>query len=696
MNATQAQANPQDISRFGRIPAALTQLRRWVCWKYVERDGKATKVPLQIDGNPADSTDPATWTDYVSALEAYIDHPDRFDGVGIVLGKLEDDQQLVGVDLDDSIVDGKLLPYAEKIVRDFATYTEKSPSNNGVKLFLFADALPPTKDAEGKPTGARRKFLANAHHAGDIELYSEDRFFTVTGEQLGEAPTVESRPEQFKLLYGELVSQTKPKPAKACSVKFNEHVARAPMNDGALIRLITGDSKWHDLWEGRINGYGSQSEADLALVGRIAFFAGTDHNRIDALFRQSKLCRDKWERPDYRERTIGKALGGMTDFYSESIGGNGNGNGHAKSSAAKIIRSAVLTCTADIEAKAVDWFWPKKIPQGRITVEVGRPGEGKSLLACDFAARASTGSDWPDGSACPKGSVIIISAEDDPADTIKPRLVAAGADCSKIHLLTAVRHQVEGEQPVEVLFTLADVAALEEALTRVADCKLVVVDPIGSYLGSKTDAHRDNEVRAILAPVAELAKKYGPAVLVIAHRRKASGTNADDLALGSRAFTGIARAVWHVSGDQNDPDRHYFLPGKNNLAAKGKGLAYRISGDPPHIEWDGSEITMSADDALAEENMKGDSSGPAPVARKAAEDWLEEFLAGGAVLVGDKAKPEPGSIRHESDQAGFSWRTIRRASDELGVIKERCNFTKKFQWRLQKACCPSEVSNGSK
>lgn len=243
----------------------------------------------------------------------------------------------------------------------------------------------------------------------------------------------------------------------------------------------------------------------------------------------------------------------------------------------------VLVCLADVEPREVQWLWPGRVPLGRITLLVGRPSEGKSFLTTDMAARITSGRLWPDGTACPSGSVILVCAEDDPGDTIRPRLDAHLADVSRVHLLSAVRRISDNGQPHEVLFTLADVVALEAALQTHPDCKLIVVDPIGSFLGGKTDAHRDNEVRGVLAPVARLAEKYGPAVLVVAHRRKGAGSIADDLALGSRAFTGIARAVWHLSRDSSDKGRRLLLPGKNNLAPEGSGLAFRIIDTPPVI-----------------------------------------------------------------------------------------------------------------
>lgn len=247
----------------------------------------------------------------------------------------------------------------------------------------------------------------------------------------------------------------------------------------------------------------------------------------------------------------------------------------------------VLVCLADVAPREIKWLWPGRVPMGRITLLVGRPGEGKSFLTTDMAARITTGTPWPDRSDCPAGSVILISAEDDPGDTIRPRLDAHYADVRKVHLLSAVRRLGEDGQPYEVLFTLADVAALETALKTLPDCRLIVVDPIGSFLGGDTDAHLDNEVRGVLAPVAKLAERYGPAVLVVAHRRKSAGSIADDLALGSRAFTGIARAVkWKLieenpfadvkAGSQTNKARMFFVT---------RDMAQKVLDACPDTQW---------------------------------------------------------------------------------------------------------------
>ncbi|MCA9070448.1 MAG: AAA family ATPase [Planctomycetaceae bacterium] len=148
---------------------------------------------------------------------------------------------------------------------------------------------------------------------------------------------------------------------------------------------------------------------------------------------------------------------------------------------------------------------------------------------------------------------------------------------------------------------MADVDMLEKVLQTVPDCVLIVIDPVGSYVGGRTDTHRDNEVRAVLTPVTKLADKYGPAVVVVVHYRKGSGGFADDTILGSRAFTGLARAVWHLIRDGENKSRRLLLRGKNNLAPEDMGLAFSIIPDPARIGWERDLVEMSADDALAAE-----------------------------------------------------------------------------------------------
>jgi hypothetical protein len=336
----------------------------------------------------------------------------------------------------------------------------------------------------------------------------------------------------------------------------------------------------------------------------------------------------------------------------------------------------VVQCFADVAPSQVRWLWPGRLALGRITLLVGRPGEGKSFLTTDLAARVSTGRPWPDGSAGSQGSVLYICAEDDPADTIRPRLDAHGADVTRVHLLSEVRRVAPDGRPYTTTFTLADVVSLETALREQPECRLVVVDPIGSFLGNGTDSYRDSDVRALLDPVARLAQEYGPAILLVAHRRKSAMTShADDLAMGSRAFTGVSRAVWHLTRDPHNHARRLLVPGKNNLAAEGQGLAFTIEGTPAAIRWEDGIVSMTANDALAAEGTGQESQGRNETPpRGRAVEWLRELLRDGPL--------SSAQVQEEAKNAGFAWRTVHRAKDELGICPLRDQFGSSWMWRL--------------
>lgn len=329
-----------------------------------------------------------------------------------------------------------------------------------------------------------------------------------------------------------------------------------------------------------------------------------------------------------------------------------------------------LVRMSDVAPKPVRWLWPNRIAGGRLTLLVGMPGVGKSYLTVDMAAHITTGTPWPDGTPCELGSVMMLTAEDDPADTIRPRLDAQGADASRVHVLTGA-YRLDSKDEADTMISLANVDLIESALKSICDCRLMVIDPIGSFLGGRTDSHRDNEVRSVLAPIAKLAEEYGPAMLAVAHRRKSVGTVADDMALGSRAFTGLARSVWHLSLDPTDTERLLLLPGKNNLAAQTNGLACRILGDPGVIEWEADPIDMTADEALAQEHGR---RGKKESVTEKAEGWLLDKLALGSRMAKD--------VKDLAHSAGISDRTLDRAANNLDVHREPAGFGKPWQWSL--------------
>ncbi len=340
-----------------------------------------------------------------------------------------------------------------------------------------------------------------------------------------------------------------------------------------------------------------------------------------------------------------------------------------------------LVCLADVEPQAVPWLWYGRIPLGRITLLVGRPGTGKSFVACDLAARVSTQAHWPepgfDGALL--GDTLLICAEDDPADTIRPRLNAVGADCRRVHLLKAAKLIEADGNERSVAFDLSNVELIRDALVRLPGCKLVIVDPIGSYLGGRVDAHRDNEVRSVLAPLAALASEREVAVVLVCHTRKSLASYADDMALGSRGFVGLARSVLHLMADPDDEKRKLLLPGKCNLSAPPPGLAFRIVGQPARIEWEPDPLDgIRADDVVAPKESK---RGPEPTTRDAAALWLAALLRDGPLPVSE--------IREQAKAADLSWRTIRRAQEALGIVPRKKAFGGGWEWGLPKGGQPA-------
>jgi len=260
-----------------------------------------------------------------------------------------------------------------------------------------------------------------------------------------------------------------------------------------------------------------------------------------------------------------------------------------------VLSGPVLVWMANVKPEPVRWLWPSRIALGKLTLLVGDPKVGKSFITLDLAARVSRGDGWPDCPACTSapGGVVLLSAEDDLGDTIRPRLDAAGADVSRIKALVAAKRfdfKAGGER--QCFFDLSeDLAAMEQAILDVPDCRLVVIDPITAYLGA-ADSHKNAEIRGLLAPLSEIASRRRVAIVAVTHLRKGEG-RAMYRAIGSIAFTAAARAVFSVSKDKDDPtgQRRLVLPVGNNLGNDTTGLAYRL--DPTESAKTSAKITLA-------------------------------------------------------------------------------------------------------
>jgi AAA domain len=327
----------------------------------------------------------------------------------------------------------------------------------------------------------------------------------------------------------------------------------------------------------------------------------------------------------------------------------------------------IMQCAADVTPEPVEWLWPGRVALGKLTLIAGEAGLGKSQLSIAMAAAVTIGGEWPCGEGrAPEGNVIILSAEDGAADTIVPRLMAAGADRERVELASAVRDEKSRRS-----FDLsADLALLDRKISEIGDVRLIIIDPISSYLGPKVDSHVNAAVRGVLEPVSEIAARLRLAIVAITHPPKGTGTTAINRFIGSIAFVAAARAAFMVTRDADDATRRLFLPVKNNLATLGNGLAFRLEqrivGDPGEgivassVAWESEPTKVTANEALAAADAQG--SGDRTETTEA-EEFLRGILAGGLVAAAE--------VKREANAAGLSWATVRRAQKRLGIRPTR-------------------------
>ena len=327
-----------------------------------------------------------------------------------------------------------------------------------------------------------------------------------------------------------------------------------------------------------------------------------------------------------------------------------------------------------VEPRAVQWLWKYRIPNGKLVSLSGNPGLGKSLVLVDIAARVTTGGAWPD--ACPggePGGVVICSAEDDPHDTLRPRLDAAGADVSRINLVqSVVQMDAKTKHRSERLIDLQrDLSAISNALDLTRGCKLLIMDPINAYLG-KTDSHKNAEVRQILGPVAEMCHRKQVAFIYLGHLNKSTNGPAMYRTAGSLAFVAAARVAHIVAEDKQDPNVRLFIPVKNNLAPNIGGLSFQVvaENDLPRIAWNNLPVTMTADEALAHDPRQGRGN----LAQD--KEWLAAELASGP--------RDSDELTEQGKAAGISRNRLFNAKKAIGAYARKIGIgdTGKWEWYL--------------
>jgi putative DNA primase/helicase len=345
----------------------------------------------------------------------------------------------------------------------------------------------------------------------------------------------------------------------------------------------------------------------------------------------------------------------------------------------KLPRRLISHRASDLKPEKLVWVWPGRIPEGKLVLLGGPPGLGKSQLTAFMSAVVSNGGAWPCGEGSTfAGDVIFMSAEDGIRDTIIPRLMAAGADTTRVHIVaSATKPDGTGRKTFSLK---TDVDLLEAKAKEIGCVRLIIVDPISAYMGG-SDGNGNVETREVLEPLADMANRLRIAVVAVTHLNKggAGGQSALNRFAGSIAFVAAARAAFAVIEDSEDDQRRLLLQAKNNLGAKCKGLAFRmeqrlIEGDilSSNIFFEGDHVSQSIDEALTASESRGAAGGQ--TSKEEVAEFLNEILTNGPVDVLVVEQAARAATLLAADKPLRQNKAFRDARKQLGVIASREGF----------------------
>ena len=304
-----------------------------------------------------------------------------------------------------------------------------------------------------------------------------------------------------------------------------------------------------------------------------------------------------------------------------------------KKDSVKIIRMS------DVELTPVDWLWKPYLPFGKLSVLQGNPGEGKTYFAMHLAAACTNGKLLPNMERMEPFNVIYQTAEDGLGDTVKPRLIEAGADLDRVLVI----------DDSDVQLTLSD-ERIEKAIVE-NNARLVIIDPIQAYLGADVDMNRANEVRPIFMRLGQVAQRTGCAILLIGHLNKAAGMQSLQRGLGSIDIAAAVRSVMFIGKLKHDPTMRILTHEKSSLAPPGASLAFSL-GDEGGFRWVG-EYDITADEMLSGIEPQRETK------TQQAKDLICTLLAGGKQVLSE-------DIDKAALERGIPGRTVRDAKRELG------------------------------
>jgi len=533
------------MEAFREVPQDLKDHNQWVCWKWQGRDGKRTKPPYDPGtGKRASHSDPGTWGTYQQA----IDNLGRFDGIGYVFTETD---PFCGIDIDNCLdpTSGQVAPWADRLVKEFNSYTEISPSGTGLKIFTRGTL----------PNGG----LKTKH----VEVYDRLRYFTVTGRKHGSQTEVREAQDALNNLVEKIERRReKPKPTPEGSTTFDDN----RLIDG-MLGSSNGD-KVLQLLNGDITGYPSQSEADQALCNHLAFWTGNDPAQMDRIFRTSGLYREKWNKKHYGD---GRTYGQATIEKAITGGTEKHGEGRKQSKGPKGLGLDQLKTQYDSE---VSWVWRQHFPFGLPVIVNGREGMGKTTI-CLRAARETLRQH-------PGGMIVWLATEGAVQDTVAKMVE------QKLNDPRFVVAQRADESFKWDFIRQGDRKELETLLDELRPILIVFIDSIrGMSRLDDNDPKNGDVIHAINSIVCD---KHKAGLVYIDHHGKGHKDNLLDRAVGTTAKTSSVRGVLSVLPVSKF--KRVIRPAKANISSMGGEL---------EVLKVGNDIIIQEPVAPSDESLKG-------------------------------------------------------------------------------------------
>jgi putative DNA primase/helicase len=559
------QNKPMLKPEFSGIPRLLKSVPRWVLWRAEERDGRITKPPYTAGGTHASVDNPATWDSYACVSEAY--DGEIHGGIGFVLSSGDG---LAGIDLDHCVDEnGKIDEEAQGIIDAINSYTEFSPSGTGVRIFL-------TNNGNGM----------RGNRKGNLEIYTHSRYLTVTGHHVvGTPTTIENRSEELSELHERVFGPEReavetPTPTAMLNVEeIEERLEIAKDSRGA--------EKIEKLLAGNTEGYDSHSEADLALCCHLAFWLDKDAVAMDTVFRASGLYRAKWERADYRDHTIGRAIKETRDIF-----GPGEPPTIPTSESEQEFSTITATEILEMEIPEEDAIIEDLVNKGSSLMILGRGGVGKSTIGLDMLCHIAAGRRMYRTWDVPEPRTVLLVQSENAHRTTQQRLQSFYENHNEPVFL-------EGRDRIKFACRNDDIRASGDLLKdkfykeirkliQESGAEVVLLDPLVSF-------HSVNEndnvlMRSVLDQLTKLSSETGAAFIIIHHFGKSKELEGSEKSRGASSITDWARGCLNLEKVKHE---------HRNLVKVSHVKANDFECSPPFLlEIEGAGVTYTEPDVV--------------------------------------------------------------------------------------------------